>query len=133
MKILEFLFNKIKKWYPLYFVTNVFCLAHCVLIDKIGGILNLKAIALVFLLQSSGWIEDFFPYNVPCWFLCLLLLCHIVHGMISKIKDKEISFLLLIVLLLWGYVLDTRYFNFPFSYVHNGDAFFNYFTGAILY
>ncbi len=130
ISLYSFISKRIKKLYPIYFCTTLVSIAY--IIKETGiNILNFKNIFLNLTLTTSGWIEDIYPYNGPCWFLSQLLLCYIIWYTITKFTSQNAIYLY-IGMILWGLILEKYQWNFPFCYVHNGEGFTNFFMGCLL-
>ena len=130
----EFMWKKIKKYYPLYIITNLFIIVHCYLFINVRDFLRVKELIYNILMMSTGWIEDSYPYNYPCWFICVLLLCHVIFYFLMQIKNKnkDLYHLSLIGLICFGYILELKNLSIPFLYAHNGEGIFNFFMGVLL-
>lgn len=130
ISLYSFVVKRIKKLYPMYFCTTLISIVYII---KETGIstLNFKNIFLNLTLTTSGWIEDIYPYNGPCWFLSQLLLCYIIWYAITKFTPPHSNYLY-IGIILWGLILEKYQWNFPFCYLHNGEGFTNFFMGCLL-
>lgn len=84
---------------------------------------------------TTGWIDDEYPYNGPCWFVSVLLLCYIIGFFILKTakRNKDLYYLLLLIMLLWGYYLENAGLSAPFCYNHDGEGILNFFIGIVMY
>ncbi len=130
----RFILKKILKWYPLYLITNVIQLIRIVRVSGIRGALPLRKLIPIFTMTATGWMDDYYPYNFPCWFICTLLLMQFVFYMIMRIYSyRNLYRISVLIMIVWGYILMTYNFNFPFMYNHDGEGLFNFFMGVILY
>ena len=132
--ILSFLMYRLRKIYPMYALSNVISLL-LVLPESGMGVIKLDRIVETFTLTTVGWIHNRVPYNVPSWFVNVLFQIYCYYGGICYISNtnQSIYLFLLICGAIHGYILIDRKITLPFSYVHNGEGFFSFFTGALLY
>ena len=133
--ITEFIFKRIAKIYPLYFLSNLFILIYNLSFCGLQATCNMKDLIQVFLMVCTGWIEDGVPYNVPTWFVCVLLLCYIGFFFVTcwYKKNRNFYYLAVVAFVFWGYILEISNMKLPFCYVHNGEGYFNFFLGMLLY
>ena len=131
----SYLFNRIKKIYPLYFVTNLICLILLLLNDP--SLVSIKGCFTTFLMLRGGSIADSHPFNFPTWFIGSLLVCYSIYYVLVfiTIGKKRSNFYynaVSVLLIIYGYFLLKNHFNFPFMYFHTGEGIFNFFIGVLL-
>lgn len=126
----HFILGRIGKWYPYFVITTIWQ----ILFLHIRHVeINFDEVILNLLMVTSGWADDIYPFNYPCWFLCVLLLCYIIYFIITRNVKKEYHLYFYAGLVIWGYILENRGMDIPFCYNHDGEGFFNFFLGCILY
>ena len=88
-----------------------------------------------FTLTSSGWVHDRYPFNFPTWFVNVLFLTYGYYGLMCYLSNNNRNhyFCFVLVGLFHGYVLLDQKLKYPFSYGHNGEAFFSFFSGVLFY
>lgn len=124
----KFIYNRISKFYITYICSSlVLILVQRPTLET----LNYKNIILNICLITSGWIEDIYPFNVPCWFLSALILQYIIWYIVTK-KNKENCAYIYIGLMLLGLSMQRLSLNVPFLYYHTGEAMVPFFEGCIL-
>lgn len=133
--LLSFLKKRLVKLYPLYITSNALALLIKIHFNGWSGSVRLSDLIKVTFLTTTGWIDDGYPYNEPCWFVSVLFLCYIIVYFVFKLSQqhKDLYFLLLLLLPLWGYYLENAWLAVPFCYNHNGEGFLNFFIGVSLY
>ena len=131
---MQYILKHIWKIYPLYFFSNM-----CQLLINIYdyGFLqsfNVAEFLKVALMITSGWIDDFYPYNYPTWFISVLLICYILYYFLTKSskKDSDFYYVFILLLLIWGQILLQNSWSIPFCYAHNGQGIFNFTLGIVL-
>ena len=133
-KFLDYIKSKLIKFYPLYLITNLWQFGYFVFVNGIGAI-SLSKLLMVLTMQTGGTLTDLYPYNVPCWFLCTLMVCYIIHYFIRFLckndLNKYIWFFYIFFIL--GIILETHNIDFPFLFVHDGEGFANFFLGCIIF
>lgn len=89
----------------------------------------------IFLMVCSGWVDDIYPWNVPCWFLSMLMLCYLIYFFTAKLykEYKDIYYLVILIFIFIGYILTTQRIQFPFCYNHDGIGLYYFFSGVLLY
>lgn len=134
-KVTDFLVAKMKKIWPMFFVTNMIALLFLLQLGDARDDICLKNIIMSSLMLSTGWVENIYPYNYPAWFLCVLFLCYILFYYISKlfVRNKDVYYLLVIILLMVGYMIEIREPDIPFLFEGDGEGFLNFFGGVLLY
>lgn len=128
-----FIKKRLAKLYPMYLITNV--IQACLLVCEQGMVLNLKGILPNLFMVTTGWVDNQFPYNVSCWFVSVLLLCHIVYYVLCRMaKGNPAAVLYMnIILVFWGYLLLSRDWDIPFCYATDGEGMLNFFLGCTLF
>ena len=131
----EFLVKRIKRLYPLYLVTNIYMLIYNASVDGFLTYFRPRDMIEILFMVCSGWIDDIYPWNVPGWFVSMLILCYILWFFVAKSYQKHRDWYCLFmgVFVLWGYILIIRPLGFPFCYTHDGEGIFSFFVGAFLY
>lgn len=104
ISLASFISRRIQKLYPMYFLSTFVSIIFLVKANGLS-VLNYKDIFLNLTLTTSGWIEDIYPYNTPCWFLSQLLLLYVIWFIITKYA-KEKALYGYIGFILWGLVLE---------------------------
>ena len=129
-----FIKKRLLKLYPLYFITTVVQLYLRILQNGTDGI-TAKSLLLNGLMMASGWIEDGFPFNTPLWFVSVLILCYIIYYVVCRLSGTENRRYvgLVILLMIWGCVLEIRNWDIPFCYGYNGEGIINFFAGCLLF
>ena len=129
----EFMARRLRRLYPLYILTTVVQLCLRILLNETPGI-TAKAILLNVLMIPSGWIDDGLPFNTPLWFVSVLMLCYIIFFALCRLsgKDGRRYMAMVILLMLWGLVLEIGNFDIPFCYNYNGEGLLNFFAGCLL-
>lgn len=102
----DFLLKRLKRIYPLYFVTIIFC----VLVEIFLGLYNhefhidyWKIFRSLFFFGDSffaNWVES--PINYPAWFLCPLFCSHILACIIISLTKKKKSLLWFLIPIVYG-------------------------------
>lgn len=100
VSLVAFISKRIKKSYPMYLLTTAVSVAYLVKWNGISA-LNYKDIFLNLTLTTSGWIEDIYPFNLPCWFLSQLLLLYIIWFIVTKYTKEKTAYWYM-GLILWG-------------------------------
>lgn len=124
--------KRLIKIYPLFLVTNLAALMIEIWVYGIERF-NIKEFLLVFFMQTGGALEDIYPYNSPAWFICTLMVCYCIYYLISYYSVNETKYYFYVIaMIIWGYILLNRNWDFPYMYNHNGEGFFNFFFGCLL-
>lgn len=128
-----FLKRRIIKILPLYLITNLICLGISLITDGLDT-LKFDELLSILLMTASGWITDITLYNVPTWFVCVLILIYIVYYFVAKVKHKnaELYYVLIAVMILYGRSLDVLRFQYPFMRRSDGQALYCFFIGVLL-
>ena len=133
MPLHVFLLKRLLKLYPLYFITMCASIAFNLCSSGFTYV-NFKEVALNTLMISTGYVEELNQYNSPQWFACVLMLCYVLFYVLCYLarKNKRLFTYGSVLLALWGYVLISRAWSFPFCYPKNGEGFFSFFLGCLL-
>lgn len=115
--------SKIKKIYPLYFVTLLLMLPFCF----IGEARDTVLIAIIKLVSNIFCVQEYFPLldrslNLPTWYLCTLILSYFIFPWVLKKVKKSYSlqkaklniiilYLLQILICFIGYYLQLLFKN----------------------
>lgn len=131
----QFIRKKLQRLYPLYFLSNLFMLLHNITLNGLSAYFRPKDMLEIFLMICSGWIDDIYPWNTPCWFLSMLMLCYLIYFFIAKLYKKHTDsyYLAVLVFIFTGYTLVLKNIQFPFCYSHDGAGLFYFFSGVLLY
>lgn len=97
--------------------------------------MNLKNILLNSLMMATGWMENIYQYNSPQWFAGVLLQCYIVFYLICTVSKhgKRYYGYGCAAMIIWGYILMTRNWDVPFCYFWNGEGYFSFFIGCLVF
>lgn len=128
----EYMGKRIKKLYPCYLISSLVCVCLFTVIHE-RNMFTLTEVILNILMLTSGWVNDIWPFNYPCWFVSQLLLCYIIYYFISYFLGRKFIIYGYVFLIGAGYLLCTFPMNFPFCYEHDGIGILNFFMGCILY
>lgn len=125
--------KRIWKIYPLYFLSNLALVLLLLLQNDIAS-LSMRKLCGSFLMMATGWFFQDTPYNLPTWFICVLLLCYILYYCVTAISSRfpKLYMPLCIFLIILGAVLETGEWNVPFLYRTNGEGYMNFFIGTML-
>lgn len=128
----DYLLRRLKKLYPLYFLSNI--ASVIISIAKYGmSAISLEKIAMTFLLQIGGGLKDGNPYNSPTWFVSALFVCYIAFFVLCYYSKNSTQYYGAIAFgIAWGYTLMQAQLSIPFCYAENGTAFLNFFIGCAL-
>ena len=132
---INYLFNRIKKIYPIYFITNLVCIIFHLIYYP--STISIKLCLEIFLMVTGGSIFDYLPYNFPTWFVNTLLVCYAIYYFVvvlslGKKQSNRLYNILLVLLIIYGWFLMQNHFDFPFMYLHTGEGVFNFFIGVLL-
>ena len=127
--------SKLAKWYPLFLITNIIALIQNVKDEGFTYMVSIRKLISTFTMTSAGWIHDEFPYNYPCWFICVILLCQILFWILMRIykRSRNAYILVLFALIFWGFILMQYDIHKPFMYKNNGEGISNFFMGVLIY
>ena len=130
----QFLLNRLRKLYPQYLVSMYACVLFNFVVTGFTYV-NFKYILLNSLMMATGWVENIYQYNSPHWFAGVLMLCYVAFYGICVLARKQKRYFTYgcVALMLWGYILLSRNWNFPFCYFWDGEGFLSFFTGCLVY
>lgn len=128
----SYLTRRLSKIYPMYILSNLVMIPL-----QIGiygpGMVNFRRLALVGLMQAGGALDNQFPFNGPSWFVCTLMVCYLLYYLITcHSKDSTHYRCFLVLGIIAGYILMTRYLSLPYCYNENGYAYVNFFAGCMM-
>ena len=86
---LSFLQKKLLKLWPFYAICNLWQLGISAVRD--GAAFHIKDLLLVLLMQTGGALTDNYPYVVPGWFLCTLMVCYVVNYFVRYICRDDLN------------------------------------------
>lgn len=133
VKLSSFISHRLRIIYPLYLITILAQTVINIILYKTTALVNFKTLLLNLLLITSGWVDDIYPYNLPCWFLSMLILCYILYFFITYISRKSNPVYMYIIIVFIGYILENANLRLPFLYNHDGEGFMNFFIGCLLF
>ena len=118
----QFIRKRLQRIYPLYFLSNLYMLVYNITLNGLDAYFRPKDMLEIFLMVCSGWVDDIYPWNVPCWFLSMLMLCYLIYFFTAKLykEYKDIYYLVILIFIFIGYILTTQRIQFPFCYNHDG-------------
>lgn len=132
----DFFVRKVKGVAIYYFISEIIVIG-CMVVRSgfIASEIKLDKIIYDFLLVTNGLNETLIPYNGPLWFINILLVCYMIHFFILKKSknNKDLYFLLLLIMIFLGVACETKGWSVPFLYRTSGEGYSNYFLGALLY
>ena len=128
ISFIEYMWRRLKKIYPVYLVSSFIQILYIIRIKAFNAI-TLQGIILNLSLLTTGWLFDLPPYNNPCWFISVLLLCYCILFFTVKVMKRNVKYTF-ITLVLWGIILEFCNFRFSFCYRHDGEAFSGFFAGV---
>ncbi len=131
----RFLWGRISKFYALFLASELIAIV-CAVIKKGLGVITLKHLLTDALLITTGWIEQYTEmYNMPTWFLCVLVLCYVLYYLLARAAGKR-RYVYLIAcgfLAVFGRYLENKVLFTPFLYRFVGEGYMNFFLGCLLY
>ena len=127
MDFRTFFKRRILNIYPMYLLSSI-C---CILLNP-HTVISFKQVVLNALLITSGWIEDVYPFNFPCWFLSVLILMYIVWFMATRKYGKN-AWYVYIALIVAGLAIEKMGLQKPFLYYHTGEGLVPFFIGCLLF
>ena len=133
-KKIDFLYffkHRILKIYPMYFFSSLCCVVLKIF-SNADNIISFKQVILNVLLITSGWIEDVYPFNFPCWFLSVLILMYIVWFIATRKYGKN-AWYVYIALIIAGLAIEKMCLQKPFLYYHTGEGLVPFFAGCLLF
>lgn len=125
----EFIGKRIRKIYPMYFFSNLVIMLIC------KNEITVKKTITTFFMMANGWFDGInMPYNIPSWFLCILLLCYTLYFVIVRISSfcPLLYLPLCVFFVVWGMLLEKLNLNLLFSYQTCGEGYMNFFIGTLL-
>ena len=124
-----FLKKRIGTVYISYLVTS---LISAVFVARDAGIsvINGKALLQNIFLMTSGWVEDVYPFNLPCWFFSALIIQYILFFLVTRYKNKY-SDIIYCILILTGLSILQKPVG-PFLWHHTGEAMAPFFWGCFI-
>lgn len=130
-----FLRRRLIKIYPLYILTNLYMLFLKICTHSLPASGNWRTLLKVALTTSWGWFDNVYPYNLPTWFVSILLQCWIVYYCVARLSAGRPALYRFLTgaLSLWGCLLIFLDIQAPFCYSQNGEGFLNFFLGVGLY
>ncbi len=130
-----FLRRRLVKIYPLYILTNLCMLFLKACTHSLPASGVWKTTLKIALTTSWGWFDNVYPYNLPTWFVSILLQCWVVYYCVVRLSAGRPALYRFLTgaLSLWGCLLIFLDIQAPFCYVQNGEGFLNFFLGAGLY
>lgn len=117
--------KRLRRVYPVYTLSNL-----AMMVFETGA-LSLGRTCATFLMVSTGGVFPM-PYNFPGWFLCVLLLCGLVHEALRRLPDRRLCLALCALLALGGAVLEGLDGSVPLLSRVCGEGYLNYFLGVLL-
>ncbi len=131
----EFFGGRYLSIFPMYAFSVVLQIIVLLMFGN-GSSLTVKNLVLEFLMIPCGWTtEDVSAaYNIPTWFIAVLLLCYIIYYAIVKLSKKHPSIYIFAItfMVVWGLILMERSWDFPFNFRINGEGYANFFLGVLL-
>lgn len=121
--------RKLLRIYPAYAFFNLVALL------SIGvSSVSLSDIILVFSMQTGGALSDLYPFVFPGWFFCTLIFCFCLFYLANYISNNTIfkSNYIYILLIAFGLILQTKKFDFPYLFFHDGYALVPFFIGCLI-
>ena len=130
----HFLLARLRKLYPQYLASMFACVLFNLAVTGFTYV-NFKNVLLNSLMMATGYVENVYLYNSPHWFVGVLMLCYVVfYGICILSRQQKRYFAYGCVgLMLWGYVLLSRNWTFPFCYFWNGEGFLSFFSGCLVH
>ena len=121
-----YLRERLRRLYPVYALSNL------AMMFLGTAALSLQKICATFLMVSTGWFfPDGVPYNLPSWFLCVLLLCYLLYGLLRRVPSAARQGLYT-ALAAAGAALEQLDLSVPFLYRVCGEGYLNFFLGVLL-
>lgn len=129
MKSSAFLKQRLIRLYPIYFLSNLVIMAS-------GTVaISPRRTFATFLMMSTGWFfKGDTPYNLPAWFLCVLMICWLIYCLIARLSGghSAVYAALCTLILLGGAFLEKADCGIPFLYRVCGEGYMNFFLGVLL-
>lgn len=129
----DFIFKKLVKLYPLYAITNIFCLVVAIGDNGISEF-DLNRLLTTLFMMNGGTLESYFLHNYPSWFACVTILCYCIYYFIAHHSYKNDTRYIcgIIVMIVVGYILLGHDYRFPFCYAISGKGYLNFFIGCLM-
>lgn len=129
----SFLKGRLTKLYPLYFLSALECILFQLVANGFTNV-NFESVALNLLMMATGWFCEIYRFNSPLWFFGVVLLCYIVLFLACYLarKNRRIILYISAALSIWGYVLMTNGWTFPFAFHWTGEGLHSFFIGVLL-
>ncbi|WP_024867350.1 acyltransferase family protein [Butyrivibrio sp. FCS014] len=129
-----YLVSKLVRFWPLYALCNLWQVGFLVYDSGFASI-DISRLLLSLIMQTGGASTDMYPYVVPGWFLCTLMVCFVINYFVCYIckTNRKYYIWFSLGLFLWGIFLLNANLNLPFCYVHDGEGITCFFGGSILY
>lgn len=126
--------RRLRRLYPVYFLSNL-----AIILSGTAALSPQRTCATL-LMISTGWFSGKdTPYNLPAWFLCVLLICDILYFLLEKslaqkfpVRYQKARPALYLFFILGGGILERLDLNIPFLYRVCGEGYLNFFLGALL-
>lgn len=135
----KFLFGRMKKLYPLCFISiSVGIILAAIDVKFFDGTIvekqvNMWNIIKSYTLTHTGWVENsgVTPYGSGMWFVNALFLCYIIYGFIHNYIAERYRNIIYIIFVFLGWICIDRELTLPF--LSAGDAYMCFFLGILLY
>lgn len=129
-----FVKRKVQKLYPLYFLSNLYLLIVNIYSIGFNNAFKIKDVLIIASMTCWGWVKNVRPYNFPCWFVSVLVLCYILYFLLVKLFGANLKYYMISIcfMVLLGGFLILKDYEFPFLYLQNGEAYINFFMGVFL-
>lgn len=136
----KFLGGRVKRLYPMMFVTTLFVVAMQIINERFIHVnvlktLRLSDIILNILGMQTGWISDLDEraINGPTWYISVLMICYFWMFIFQRwIKNKSIRSIAYIFMFVVGMISFLCPIRFPFLYSCCGRGYMGFFMGALL-
>ena len=134
LSFIDFFKRRIVKIFPLYVITNLLRLGISLAVTGLEA-LKFDELLRVLFMAASGWVANNTPYNNPTWFVCVLMLVYIVYFFLTlvKRKSKDVYFLLIFLLMMYGRSLYVMGLPYPFMRSGDGQGLYCFMIGVALY
>lgn len=132
VKFKQFVGRRIRKIYPCYLISTLACVCMFTTIYDGKSSFTLTELMLNLFMLTSGWINDSWAFNYPCWFVSQLLLCYVIWYIVTYFLNKNCVYGY-VILVGVGYMLCSFPLSIPFCYSNDGIGFLNFFMGCLVY
>lgn len=125
----EYMGRRLKRLYPIYFLSNL-----AIIFSGTVALSPQRTLA-TFLMISTGWFfNGDTPYNLPSWFLCVLLICYLLYYLIGRLSARfpKVYPILCLTLTLGGAALEKLDWSIFFLFRVCGEGYMNFFLGVLL-